>query len=281
MRRYLTAVAALALLLTSCSSDDSKAAPPATASATTASSSPTTAVSTPTIVATSAPDSFSAPPDAEWLRVTRADGKVQLAAVFRPSATAGPHPVVVVLHGSSGLAGLQLTWAETLAKQGYIVVAGCYLDAAAGSPPGVFLPCAGLPDAAHATAAELGESYRTLVDVGAGLDGAEPGAIAVVGISLGANVALTYEDERAKAIVADSGYRETPGTTKGPVLLLGFTNDPNVPHSSLVDFENAQRATNPVDSHYYDGASHVAVLTADTTADATARTVAFLQHNLP
>jgi dienelactone hydrolase len=235
-------------------------------------------MSTLRVVATSAPAGFSAPA-AQWLRINRADGPTLLVAVYRPSGT-GPHPVVVFFHGSSGLATVQLAWASLLARRGYIVVAGCYLDAGAGSPPGVFLPCPGLPDGAHTTIASERPSYTTLIDVAAGLKGVEPGAIAVVGISLGAILVLSGDDSRVKAIVADSGYRQTPGTTKGPVLLLGFTNDPRVAHSNLLAFEHAQQATNPITSHYYTGASHVTLLTPSTTADATARTVAFLRQHL-
>jgi hypothetical protein len=66
----------------------------------------------------------------------------------------------------------------------------------------------------------------------------------------------------------------------GPILLLGFDNDPNVPHASLVAFEQAQQSTNPVDSHYYSGTSHVTILSPDTADDATARIVAFLAQHL-
>src|SRR5690349_16409698 len=55
-----------------------------------------------------APPNFGAPA-AEWLHVSRRDGAVQLVAVMRP-ATRGRHPVVVYLHGSSGLAAVQFAW---------------------------------------------------------------------------------------------------------------------------------------------------------------------------
>jgi dienelactone hydrolase len=279
MRRSLLVMSVLAILVTACGSSGSpKAAPTASTSATTAAATPTT-TSTVRIVETAPPAGISAP-KAQWLRVTRADGKRQLAAVYRPSGTGGPHPVVVLFHGASGLATVQLAWAAKLSSKGYIVVAGCYLDAASGSAPDAFLPCPGLPDVTHATVANVRPSYRTLLDVAASLEGVETGAIGVVGMSLGANVVLGGDDARIKAIVADSGYRETPGTTSGPVLLLGFTNDPNVAHSKLVAFERAQLATNPVESHYYPGAGHVALLTPTAASDATARTVAFLQQHL-
>lgn len=230
------------------------------------------------VVATSAPAQLGAP-KAQWLRITRADGKNQLIAVYRPSGT-GAHPLVVIFHGSSGLTTLHLSWAEKLAQQGYVVVAGCYLDSA-DLPRNVVLPCPGLPDYTNATAANTRPGYVAILDAATGLDGVEPGAVGVVGTSLGPDVVLGGDDPRVKAIVADSGYREEPGTTKQPVLLLGFLNDPNVPHAKLVAFAHAQQAAGrPVEVQYFAGSSHVALLAGDTTAAATARAVAFLRRHL-
>lgn len=230
------------------------------------------------VVATPAPAQLSAP-KAQWLRITRADGKHQLIAVYRPSGP-GAHPLVVIFHGSTGLSTLHLSWAEKLAQQGYVVVAGCYLDSA-DSPRNVVLPCPGLPDYTNATAANTRPGYVAILDAANGLDGVEPGAVAVVGTSLGADVVLGGDDPRVNAIVADSGYREVPGTTKPPVLLLGFLSDPNVPHAKLVAFARAQQtAGRPVEVGYFAGSSHVALLAGGTSADATARAVAFLRRHL-
>jgi hypothetical protein len=86
---------------------------------------------------------------------------------------------------------------------------------------------------------------------------------------------------RVNAIVADSGSRITPGTTRGPVLLLGFTNDPSVPHSEVVAFERVQKTNgNPTESRYYPGASHLVLFMPSTTDDATARAVTFLHQQV-
>jgi dienelactone hydrolase len=231
------------------------------------------------VTTTSAPAGF-AKPKGQWLRITREDGKVQLAEVFRPT-TSGPHPLVVVVHGSSGLAGLQLTWAADLAKKGYVVVAGCYLNAVKGAPPHTFVPCPSIPDITTATPTAIRRGYSTLLDAAATLKGTKVGATAAIGMSYGANVVLDYNDARVKAIVADSGYRDVSGTTNSPVLLLGFIDDPNVPHAKLVAFERAQhKAGKPIASRYYRGTGHVALLSTNTSHDANARTTTFLRQRV-
>ena len=123
--------------------------------------------------------------------------------------------------------------------------------------------------------------YRTLVDTAAREPGVARDRIAVVGVSEGAIVALTETDPRVRAIVADSGYRRAAGTTGSPVLLLGFINDPNVAHVRLVAFAAGERAAGaPVETHFYAGTGHVALLTPATRTDATARAFAFLGRAL-
>ncbi len=219
-------------------------------------------------------------PSARWIEITGPTGKPQLAAVYRPART-GTYPLVVVFHGSSGLPALELVWAARLATYGYIVVAGCYLDRAAGSAPDTFVACPGLRNDAQATATNVKAALTTLIDGATTLEGVESGAVGAVGVSFGAIALLSTKDARVRAIVADSGYRQTAGTTSGPVLLLGFTTDPNVAHDRLVAFERAQQAAgNAVESHYYTGTGHVTVLSPATTDDATARVVAFLRGHL-
>jgi dienelactone hydrolase len=286
---YSAGVVALAIVIVAACSSSPHVSPPTIAADTpvTTRFGPPTSVSSVQVVSTSPPAGFSAPA-AQWLRITRADGKQQLAAVYRPNDS-GAHPLIVVLHGASGVAPWQLAWSATLAEKGYIVVAGCLLDAAVGSALGSFLRCPGLPDCvARGNAGRRGDcvadarpAYTAILDAAVDLKGVDPRAVGVVGMSLGAYLALSQQDSRVKAIVADSGYRNTPGTTVGPVLLLGFTNDPIVPHSEVVAFERAQREEgNPVESKYYRGASHLVLLAPSTTNDATTRAVAFLRRHV-
>ena len=204
--------------------------------------------------------------------------------MYRPNDS-DMHPAIVVLHGTGGLPAWQLAWAAELAEKGYVVVSGCYLDAPANLDPEAFLACPGLPDglagSSQSKVLNAEASYRAILDATAGLDNVQPDTIGVVGVSVGGGVALSFDDPRVKAIVADSYYRETPGTTAGPVLVLGFTEDPLVPHDKVVAFEQAQqRQGNPVKSNYYPGAFHLPLNREHTTKDAKARTIAFLEQHL-
>jgi len=238
------------------------------------------------IAAASAPPGV-AVPGAYWLWVLRSDRKHQRVVVFRPKAR-GRHPVVVYLHGSSGLAETELAWARRLATRGFIVVAGCYLapDPAAYHPsPHFWIPCPDLPDAEHNTATATGRAYRALLDVANALPDAKPGALGVVGVSLGAIVALTSTAERrVKAIVADSGYgRHGARPVTAPVLLLGMDFDSHVQHGNVLNFELTMRAKHkPISSRYYPGEGHVVTLSLAPliAVDAMNRTSAFLHRHL-
>jgi hypothetical protein len=233
VRRGPLFICGLALSVAACSGGGSSKASPATTvsapaasstAATTTTTTPTTSTTTTTGASSVRVEPAPAPaqlvaPKAQWLRITRADGKRQLIAVYRPSG-AGTHPLVVVFHGSTGLTTLHLSWAANLAQQGFVVVAGCYLDSA-DSPKNVVLPCPGLHDYTDATAANSRPAYEAILDAATGLDGVSPGAVGVIGTSLGADVVLGGDDPRVEAIVADSGYREGAGTAEPPVLSLG------------------------------------------------------------
>jgi dienelactone hydrolase len=226
-------------------------------------------------------------PGSRWLWVARPDGKHQRVVVFRPKAR-GRHPVVVYLHGSSGLAETELGWARRLATRGFIVVVGCYLapDPAAYHPSTHFwIPCPDLPDAQHNTATATARAYRALLDVASAMPDAKPGALGVVGVSLGAIVALTSTAEpRVKAIVADSGYgRHGAARVTAPVLLLGMDSDSHVQHGNVLNFELTMRAAHKhISSRYYPGEGHVVTLSLAPliAIDATTRASAFLHRHL-
>jgi dienelactone hydrolase len=235
----------------------------------------------------SAPPAGVVTPNATWLSVQRADGVTQPVAVFRPKG-GGPHPVVVYLHGASGLASAQLGWVPQLAAAGFIVVIGCYLDvtpSVRSAKPGTWVRCPTLPDGDHASAGSTRRGYEALLDTAASLPDARPDHLGVVGVSYGGILALTTAEPRVTAIVADSAYGAA-GTkpVTAAVLLLGMTNDPNVAHAKVVAFDRSLRqAGKPVESHYYDGTGHVATLDVAAPAvgsDASARAVAFLQAHL-
>jgi dienelactone hydrolase len=218
-------------------------------------------------------------PRTQWLRIARPDGVVQYAAVYRPKQS-GPLPVVVYLHGSTGLEDLELDWAARLAERGFVVVAGCYLDAPAS---GRFVGCPTLPLGEPTDPSATKDAYDALMSVAVALPGVRPGPVGVVGVSYGAIAALSIADARVGAIVADSGYgKNGVQSVRAPVLMLAWTDDGHVSHTRVVWFEVALDAANkPVTAQYYEGSGHVATLDPGLVGvDATNRAVDFLRRSL-
>jgi dienelactone hydrolase len=218
-------------------------------------------------------------PRAQWLRIARPDGVVQYAAVYRPPQS-NPLPVVVYLHGSTGLEDLELDWAARLAERGFVVVAGCYLDAPASAR---FVRCPTLPLGEPTDPSATKSSYDALMAVAAALPGVRPGPVGVVGVSYGAIAALSIGDARVGAIVADSGYgKKGVQPVRAPVLMLAWTDDGHVSHTSVVWFEASLDAANkPVTAQYYEGMGHVATLDPGLVGvDATNRAADFLRRSL-
>jgi dienelactone hydrolase len=238
---------------------------------------PPTRVGALTISTVGAPAVFA--PRTEWIGITRPDGEVQYAAVYRPSKP-GRYPVVVYLHGSTGLEDLELAWAARLAERGYVVLAGCYLNAPATSR---FVACPTLPLGEPMTPTEVAPAYDALLSVAAALPDTRPGTLGVVGVSYGAITALSISDRRVRTIVADSGYGKAgvePVHT--PVLLLAWTDDSHVAHANVVAFEGALRAASKtVAAKYYPGAGHVPTLAPPPVGtDATDTAIRFLHRTL-
>jgi len=173
---------------------------------------------------TTAPTGFDVP-GAQWIAINRPDGRTQLAAMFVPDGP-GPFPTVVYLHGVSGLGLTQLQWLPRLADAGYLVLAGCYLNAAR---PG-FMPCDGLPPNDPSDATNIVNGYEALVRTAHTLGSARQGQIGLVGVSFGAGVALGADDPSVAAIVADSGYGTNPPK---PVTLRNCSLDSPTTRRSL------------------------------------------------
>jgi dienelactone hydrolase len=219
-------------------------------------------------------------PRAQWLRIARPDGVVQYAAVYRPKQSE-PVPVVVYLHGSTGLEDLELDWAARLAERGFVVVVGCYLDAPASAH---FVGCPTLPLGEPTDPIAIKRSYDALTSVVAALPGVRPGPVGVVGVSYGAIAALSIADARVGAIVADSGYgKNGVEPVRAPVLMLAWTDDGHVSHANVVAFEASLDAANKrVTAQYYEGSGHVPTLDPELVGvDATNRAADFLRRSLP
>ena len=285
-RSALVAVAGLvAVSIVACSSASPTASPRAAPTAApTASPGPTTTALVPTSAANgiglrtiAAPEGFDVA-GAQWIAIDRPDGHTQTAAIFVPDGP-GPFPVVIYLHGSSGLGAAQLQWLPRLASAGYLVLAGCYLGSA---NPIAFMSCDGLPPSDPKDVTAIATGYDALVRTAAALGPAREGSIGLVSISFGAGVALDATDPSVAAIVADSGYGSGPSYAgNAPVLFLGLTDDPQVSHAGLVAYEQATSAAGkPTESHYYDGRGHAATLQPATADDAIQRTIAFLDEHL-
>src|SRR4051812_36890583 len=245
--REVAVVMLVAVALTACASDQN-AATTSTSGSTTTSASTTTTTAPPTTTTTALPGSIAAPegfdvPGAQWVEVTRADGHTQQAAIFTPPGT-GPFPVVVYLHGASGINVPELQSAARLAKAGFLVVAGCYLARSnVAAFPEAFLPCDDIAPNDLSNGKAIAEGYTALVDTALGLESARKGPIGIVGVSFGAEVALDVDGANTAAIVADSGHGSGQAAAQGPpVLMLGSTGDPMVPHEEMVAYEDSLRA---------------------------------------
>ena len=212
-----------------------------------------------------APAGFSAPA-ATWLTITGEDGQTQVAAEFRPRAHRLDIPSSFCCTGRVGSHGRSSTGRR-----------GSPPPALSSSSAAIWMVCARhasesqrvprVPRTSRISSRQhpstVQKSYRNLLDAASRRPGVKPGVIGVVGVS-GRCKCRPQQRRRARdAIVADSGYRTTPGTAVAPVLVLGMTADPNVDHALLVRFEQAQQsAGRPVDTHYYPGNGHVVILGA-------------------
>src|SRR4051794_9816531 len=220
----------------------------ATTTTTTTTTAPTTTTTIVATTTTALAGSIAAPagfdvPGARWIEVMRADGHTLQAAVFTPAGT-GPFPTVVYLHGASGLNVPELQSAARVAKAGYLVVAGCYLArSSVAAFPSIYLPCEDIAPNDLSNERAIAEGYTALIETALGLEQARKGPVGIVSVSFGAEVALDADGANIAAIVADSGHGTRDASPTGPpVLMLGATGDPMVPHQEVVDYEDSLRA---------------------------------------
>lgn len=212
-------------------------------------------------------------PGAQWIKVD-GHGHKFLAAVFQPQA-GGPFPVVVLLHGSSGLQMGHLSLAQEISRSGFVVVVGCWQFVASPPAPRPNLNCSEAPPQAAWQADPATISGKELIAAARTLPGTRAERIGIYGLSRGGYAALWAASTGAnvQAVVVDGPAhrpRVTPvppspqGVLSGldsPVLVLHGTADPNAPAELSREYERAARALGkPVMAVYFEGAGHQVTL---------------------
>jgi carboxymethylenebutenolidase len=191
----------------------------------------------------------------------------------------GPHPALVLLHGADGLPGRSLPYrdlAAQLAEHGYLADLVHYFDVTGGRASGLGHP---LQLAAWLSAAGAAVGHA------AAAPAADPGRVGLVGVSLGAYlaVAVASQDRRVGAVVECCGG-VADFFTRGlermpPVLILHGGDDPVVPVSEAHRLDRLlTERRRPHEVHIYPGRGHR--LSGADFEDAVARTLAFLDRHL-
>lgn len=212
-------------------------------------------------------------PGAQWIKV-EGRGHKFLAAVFQPQA-GGPFPVVVLLHGSSGLQMGHVALAQEISNSGFVVVVGCWQLVA--SPP-ASRPnqiCSEAPSQAAWQADPAANSGKELVAAARTLPGTRGERIGIYGLSRGGYAALWAASTGAsvQAVVVDAPAhrpRVTPVPPRpqdvvaglaAPTLVLHGTADPNAPVELSREYERAARALGKsVVAVYFEGVGHQVTL---------------------
>lgn len=212
-------------------------------------------------------------PGAQWIKVDARAGHKLLAAVFRPQG-AGPFPVVVLLHGASGLQPSHLALADEVARAGFLVVVGCW-QFIASPPAAVPNPvCSEAPPQAAWQADPAANSGKELIAAARTLPGARPDRVGLYGLSRGGNAALWAASTgvSVQAIVADAPAHHParvtppPPSTQtvvaglaAPTLMLHGTADRVVPVDQSREYDRAARTLGkPITAVFYEGLGHMA-----------------------
>ncbi|MSQ23401.1 MAG: hypothetical protein EXR58_02450 [Chloroflexi bacterium] len=207
-----------------------------------------------------------------WIQISLERGTF-LAAVAR-SNSAGPVPLVVILHGSHGFAQQYVRLAQDLAASaGVIAVAPCWFGGTAQgarpqSPP---IECPDAPAAPGGLSPDAVQIVASLVGVLQTLPGVLPDHLALFGHSRGAAAAVTYASFRGTPQgVMLSGVGFPTGTlvllqgTRSPLLILHGTRDgPSSGGATETVVSNARALEAAVqanggiaEAHYAEGAGH-------------------------
>ncbi len=241
------------------------------------------------VVLLSLPTASLAQPAPQWIDVEGAAGAKLRAAILRPSGD-GPFPIVLLLHGASGLSDDYLAWGPELSRAGFLVVAGCF--ARGGSVQGEN-PC---PDAPLLVQTFAVRNVAATIEAAARLPGVQRDRVGLVGWSWGGAAAIVVASSGVgvQAVVSISGgpygtrvSNNDPSALanvdrlNASVLILHSTTDDQVPVSSPRAFEaRAREYGKSVEAHYFEGGGHVFWLDQRFKAEVISLTVAFLQRHV-
>ncbi|AMY12053.1 putative esterase [Luteitalea pratensis] len=199
-----------------------------------------------------------------------APGGTLTAAVARPPGE-GPFPVLVLLHGTHGIAREYVRFAQDVSRESAVVaVAGCWFRGGQGAGMQFVTPiaCPDAPDTPAATSDEALEIVGALVTAVRERPGVRGDRVALFGQSRGGGAALHYVFERGGvwvAVLNSTGYPQEvvdrAGAVSAPLLLLHGKADSPADGGSertAVDrarkFEHAlRREGKPVKAVYFDG----------------------------
>lgn len=241
----------------------------------------------------------------EWVRVAMSSGGMLSAAVARP-AGAGPHPVLVILHGTHGFARDYVALARDLAREaGVVAIAACWFAGRRGAgvelvtpiecPEAPPMPSTGMTPEALAV-------VDALIDAARALPGVRADRVALLGHSRGSVAAVHYALERGsdsqgagrglRAVVLNSGAYPPELVARAaalsvPVLLLHGTADgPEEGGSEMTTVARARAfevtlvaARQVVEGEYFEDARHSALFyNADQRARSVRRVADFLRR---
>ncbi len=201
----------------------------------------------------------------QWVDIEGAQGAKLRAVVFRPAGT-GPFPIVVYLHGISGLEEDDLSLGSKLAQEGFITIVGCWFGKA-NFVNGVD-PCPQVPSQSDVFAVK---NVVALMDAGRQMPGVRRDRVGLVGYSRGGGLAAAVASSGAdlQAAVAISarfelsyGQNDVSAISqiqnlRVPLLILQGTKDATARPEIARNYEQRVRAAGKtVEAYYIEGGDH-------------------------